>query len=64
MRARPCWLMYPYWPCRLTRLGVVWDPTGEGKQTIRAAFGPMVTQWVVAVSRRTGEKILIEKSPI
>jgi hypothetical protein len=28
-----------HWLTSSPRLGLVWDPTGEGKQTIRAAFG-------------------------
>ncbi len=34
-----CAFANSHWSDVSPRLGVVWDPTGEGKQTIRAAFG-------------------------
>ena len=37
--ANGCPFANSHWPDFSPRLGVVWDPTGEGKQTIRAGFG-------------------------
>jgi len=34
-----CQFTESHWLATSPRLGVVWDPTGSGKQTIRAAFG-------------------------
>jgi hypothetical protein len=36
-----CQFTASHWLATSPRLGVVWDPTGHGKQTIRAAFGLM-----------------------
>jgi hypothetical protein len=36
-----CQMTKSHWFATSPRLGVVWDPTGSGKQTIRAAFGLM-----------------------
>jgi hypothetical protein len=36
-----CQFTESHWLATSPRLGVVWDPTGHGKQTIRAAFGLM-----------------------
>jgi hypothetical protein len=36
-----CQFTASHWLATSPRLGVVWDPTGKGKQTIRAAFGLM-----------------------
>ena len=36
-----CQFTGSHWLATSPRLGVVWDPTGHGKQTIRAAFGLM-----------------------
>ena len=37
--ANGCAFANSHWLATSPRLGVVWDPTGEGKQTIRAGFG-------------------------
>jgi hypothetical protein len=39
--ANGCQFTSSHWLATSPRLGVVWDPTGSGKQTIRAAFGLM-----------------------
>ena len=36
-----CQFTQSHWLATSPRLGLVWDPTGKGKQTIRAAFGLM-----------------------
>jgi hypothetical protein len=36
-----CQFTTSHWLATSPRLGLVWDPTGHGKQTIRAAFGLM-----------------------
>jgi hypothetical protein len=41
LNSNGCQFTQSHWLATSPRLGVVWDPTGNGKQTIRAAFGLM-----------------------
>ncbi len=41
LNSNGCQFTQSHWLATSPRVGVVWDPTGKGKQTIRAAFGLM-----------------------
>jgi hypothetical protein len=41
LNANGCQFTESHWLATSPRIGLVWDPTGKGRQTIRAAFGLM-----------------------